>query len=165
MTEAGAVKFYVRSGMSPLPGAGIYTSVNRYTWYYRGFTDSVGVLMVLGLPMGLNYYMVSKTGYSVANGSVNVPSSGGVEVDVYLTKTLSALSADAMGNLDITSNPEGAQIYINGDVLNTITPVTITNLPEGEYILELAKDGYQSTTVVRIERGQTAIMTASLSPT
>lgn len=161
----GVIKFYVRSGMSPLPGTGIWTSVDRMTWNYKGFTDSVGMLMVQGLPSGIIYYMASKTGYGIGSGSVNVPSGGGVQVNIYLTKTLSIMSADVMGSLDITSNPAGAQVSINGELLKTLTPVTITDIPEGEYVLELAKDGYQATTIVRIARGRTAISTASLSPT
>jgi hypothetical protein len=167
MTESatGTIKFYVRSGISPLPGTGIWTSIDRMTWHYRGYTDSVGMLMVQGVPSGLNYYMASKTGYGIGSGSVNVPSGGGVQVNIYLTKTLSIMSADIMGSLDITSNPTGAHVSINGELLDTLTPVTITDIPEGEYILELAKDGHQATTVVRIARGRTATSTASLSPT
>lgn len=159
----GAIKFLVRSGTTPLPGASVYTSVNGYTWYYRGYTDGVGLLMVLGLPAGLNYYMVGKTGYSTVNGSVNVPANSGIQVDIYLTRTLSVMSVDMMGSLTITSNPEGAQVYINGDIQEALTPVTITDLPEGDYILELVKDGYGSTTVVRVARRQNVMTTASLS--
>jgi len=164
MTEslAGSIRFLVRSGTSPLPGAGIWTSINRMTWYYRGYTDSVGSLIVMDAPLGLNYYIVSKTGYNIATGSTNVPLSGGIQLNVYLTKSLSVMSADTMGSLKIASDPEGAQVYINGGILETITPVTITNIPEGDYVLELAKDGCRSATMVRIDRGQTAILTASL---
>ena len=166
MTESlatGAIKFIVRYGSSPIAGAKIYTSVNRITWYYRGYTDSVGVFIVMGLPTGINYYMVSAIGYNTASGSVNVIAPG-VQVDVYMTKSLSIVSAEMMGRLTITSNPEGALVYINGSMQELPTPVTIADLPEGDYALDLTKDEYGFTTLIRIMRGQTITAIASLMP-
>lgn len=160
----GAIKFIVRYGSSPVVGAKVYTSVNRITWYYWGYTNSVGVLIAQFVPAGLNYWMVSATGYNTASGTVNVIANGGVQVDVYMTKSLSIVSADMMGSLTITSNPEGAFVYINGSMQELTTPVTIANLPEGDYVTELTKDGYEFTTLVKVMRGQTATITASLTP-
>ena len=167
MTDAlqtGAIKFVVRYGGQPVVGAKVYTSSNRMTWYYRGYTNTVGILITMGIPTGLNYYMVGATGFNTVNGTVNVILNSMVEVDVYMTRSLSVVSMDMMGSLTITSTPEGAWVYINGAVQERPTPVTVANLPEGEYLIELATEGYYGATLARVVRGQTATTTASLSP-
>ncbi len=166
MTEllaTGSIKFIVRSGSMPVAGARVYTSINQITWYFRGTTDSIGVLMVIGIPAGLEYYMVSATGYNTARGSTNVPAGGGVQIDVYLTRALSSVSVNMVGNLTVNSVPEGARVYINESMQGLPTPVTIQDLPEGDYVLRLVKDGYADLiTPVTIMRGQTAIITVNL---
>ena len=166
MTEStGTIKFVARYGGQPIVGAKIYTSINRITWYYRGYTNSVGVLIVLGLPSGINYYMASATGYNSASGSGNVPAGGGIEIDIYMTKSLSVVSADMVGNMTVISNPEGACVYINDVIQEMNTPINVTDLPEGDYILELTKDGYKDLiTPVTIIKGQTMEITVSLIP-
>ncbi len=168
MTEilaTGSIKFIVRSGSTPVEGARVYTSVNQITWYFRGITNSIGVLMALGIPAGLNYYMVSMPGYNTARGSTNVPANGGVQIDIYLTKSLSTVSTDMVGSLTVSSTPEGAQVYINESIQELPTPVTIQGLPEGDYVLRLSKNGYEDLiTSVTIMRRQTAIMSANVIP-
>lgn len=167
MTElaTGTIKFVVRSGSLPLAGAGIYTSIDRMTWYYRGYTDSVGTLMVLGLPAGTNYYIVSKSGYHIVNGSTNVPANGGIEVDIYMTKSLSVAENNMVGSLTVISEPDGAWVYIDEMCQETPSPVTIVDIPEGDHMVRLVKDGYEDfIALVNIMRGQVATMTAQLVP-
>lgn len=55
--------------------------------------------------------------------------------------------------------------YINESIQELPTPVTIQDLPEGDYVLRLSKDGYEDLiTLVTIMRRQTAIMTANVTP-
>lgn len=166
MTEStGTIKFVARYGGQPLAGVKIYTSTNRITWYPRGTTNSVGVLMALGLPAGMNYWMASEVGYNSASGSGNVPANGGIEIDIYMTKSLSVASTDMVGNMTVISNPEGACVYINDVIQQMNTPITVTDLPEGDYVLCLTKDGYEDfITPVSIIKGQTAEITVSLIP-
>jgi hypothetical protein len=60
------------------------------------------------------------------------------------------LAAAQPGKLQITSNPEGARVLIDGEAVGT-TPYT-SNLPEGEYDVRVELDGYfpstESVTVV-----------------
>jgi hypothetical protein len=165
MTEStGTIKFVVRYGGSPIAGAKIYTSTNRITYYYRGYTSGVGVLMATGLPSGINYYMVSAQGYNAAYGYGNVPANGGIEIDVYMSKSLSIISADMVGNLTVISDPDGACVYINDVMQEIYTPVTISDIPEGDYILKLVKDGYEDLiTPITIIKGQTTEITLSLT--
>lgn len=166
----GSIKFYVRNySGAPIVGAKVYTSINRMTWYYRGYTDSVGTLVVLGLPAGTNYYMVSATGYTTASGSTKVIDNSMVMVNVYMAKSLSSVGT---GSLVVTSEPAGAYIYIDDAVQESLTPATIIDVPEGDHVLVLAKDGYSDyitpTTIVGgqiiMAGGQTTVVTASLVP-
>lgn len=166
MTDStGTIKFVARYGGSPIVGAKIYTSTNRISWYYRGYTNSVGTLMASGLPTGINYYMASATGYNAANGSGNVPANSFIEIDIYMSKSLSISSADMMGNITVISSPEGACVYINDVIQEIPTPVAIEDLPEGDYILRLTKDGYEDLiTPVTIIKGQTMEITLYMIP-
>ena len=163
MTEStGAIKFIVRYGSTPLAGAKCYTSQNQITWWFKGTTDSIGVLMALGVPSGLEYWMVSATGYNIARGSTNVPAGGGVQLDVYMTRSLSM--ASATGSLSVISNPAGACVYINEVIQENPTPVTIADLPSGDYVLRFFKDGYEDLiTPVTIISGQTAEISVNLT--
>ena len=110
-------------------------------------------------------YFRSATGYNISRGSTNVPANGGVQIDVYLTRALSTVSTDIVGSLTVISNPEGAWVYIDEVCQEIPTPVTISDIPEGDYILTLVKDGYEDLiTPVTIIRGQTAEITANLIP-
>ncbi|HWQ64215.1 MAG TPA: PEGA domain-containing protein [Methanospirillum sp.] len=50
------------------------------------------------------------------------------------------------GNIMISTNPEGAEIYIN-NTLRGVTPNKVAGLKEGPYIVNLSKEGYQNETM------------------
>jgi hypothetical protein len=61
--------------------------------------------------------------------------------------------SDGKGGIAVTSNPPGAQIYVNG-VLEGDSPLTV-NFPAGIYTIEARKEGYQSQKeTVRIQQGK-----------
>src|SRR3972149_1251992 len=73
----------------------------------------------------------------------------------------------AVGNLDISSTPQGASIYIN-DVLQTgiITPITITGLTPGSYTYTLRLANYHDFTgTIDTIGNQTVNVIATLVPT
>src|SRR3972149_10883475 len=157
----GSIRFSVRYGSVPIAGARVYTSINQSMWYFRGITNSTGTLIAIGVPAGLEYYMISAIGYNISRGSTNVPANGGSQVNVYLSKSLSVADAYMVGCLTICSVPEGAHVYINDSIQELPTPVTIQDLPEGDYIIRLTKDGYEDfITPVTILRDQEAVVTA-----
>ena len=72
----------------------------------------------------------------------------------------------AVGNLDISSTPQGASIYIN-DVLQTgiITPITITGLTPGSHTYRLTQPGYNDVTgTFTIVASQTTAVSVTMSP-
>lgn len=48
---------------------------------------------------------------------------------------------EGTGLLSANSNPEGSQVYIDGELQNVVTNETI-NLDPGDYFIEIKKDGY-----------------------
>jgi hypothetical protein len=50
------------------------------------------------------------------------------------------------GNIMLSTNPEGAEIYIN-NTLRGMTPNKVAGLKEGPYIVNLSKEGYQNETM------------------
>lgn len=162
----GAITFYVRSGTSPVPGAKVYINspgMPIYQYIYKGYTSTYGVLSVPYLPAGTNRYMVSKIGYNVASGSTTVYDGRSVTVNVNMTISLSTIGS--IGSLSIMSNPPGACVYINDSLQEMPTPVVINDMPEGDYVLTLVKEGYNDyITLITIVRGQTTTISTDLIP-
>ena len=46
------------------------------------------------------------------------------------------------GLVYVSSTPTNADLYINGEQFED-TPTTVSGLPEGEYLIQVRKDGYQ----------------------
>ena len=168
MVEAvGAIIFYVKSGATPVAEAKVYMNspgMPIYEYLYKGYTNAYGSLGVWNLPIGTNKYMISKTGYNTATGAVVVYANVGTNVNVDMVRTLS-IGTTIVGNLNIISNQPGACVYINDALQDMSTPVTIADLPEGNYAITLAKDGYNDYfTLATITGGQTATISANLVP-
>ena len=70
------------------------------------------------------------TGYRPYPKVFNVPG----ETDVFLNL------AKLVGKLNVTSNPDGATVEINGEVKPEKTPVTFALAP-GEYRVKVTRDG------------------------
>jgi hypothetical protein len=63
------------------------------------------------------------------------------------------------GSLYITSNPAGAQIWIDGDSTRYTTPDTVTNLDEGMYNVTLRLQDYKDTTfAISVTAEQTSVV-------
>jgi len=68
------------------------------------------------------------------------------------------------GSLNINSNPQGAEVYLNG-VYKGITPITIYELTPGKYQLQLRKSGYKDLiTFVDVISGTVSNYNFSLTP-
>ena len=62
----------------------------------------------------------------------------------------------SIGNLQITSDPIGANIFINNVNSGEVTPFTFQDLETGEYQITLKKEDYADTTIVAdVSTGQT----------
>jgi hypothetical protein len=76
------------------------------------------------------------------------------------------LSAEQQnGQIDIVSDPSGAEIWINGTDQSRVTPNSFIGPPQTLY-LTLKKDGYDAwTQQIAVVSGQTTPISATLTPT
>jgi serine/threonine-protein kinase len=66
-------------------------------------------------------------------------------------------AAAAKASLTVKSDPPGAHIWINGEVLAEVTPATLENLPIGKVDVKVGMEGYASKTEkVELAAGPTA---------
>jgi hypothetical protein len=64
------------------------------------------------------------------------------------------------GSVYLTSNPAGAQIWLNGTNTSLVTPDTVTGVDEGVYNITLKLTDYQDTTFsVSVTAGEMSIVT------
>lgn len=70
----------------------------------------------------------------------------------------------ASGSVEVTSEPDGAQIYVGGQ-LRGFAPVDVQDLPPGQHWIEASLDGYQrSGTFVEVTEGSSTIAHLDLDP-
>ncbi len=167
--DVGGLRFVVTYGQGAHTIERAYIYINSpgmpfYQYWLKGYTDAYGVLNISNLPTGTNKYIVSKPGYNSKSGSIVVIGGVSITVSVDLIPSLS-LGTVMVGNLDIVSNPPGACIYIDDVVQNAVTPVSIAEVPEGDHLLILTKDGYADyNTLATVESGRTTTISANLEP-
>ncbi|MCX9012990.1 MAG: PEGA domain-containing protein [Candidatus Methanoperedens sp.] len=70
------------------------------------------------------------------------------------------------GSLYVTSNPSGAEVYLNPEALTRgIAPLTISNIPIGEYSITLKKSNYyECTKTITVYENQQVIVNCDLTP-
>ena len=56
-----------------------------------------------------------------------------------------AILSGGRGKVKATSNPDGAEVFVNGEKMGQ-TPVTLRLKTKGEYTIEIKKDGYKPQT-------------------
>jgi peroxiredoxin len=92
---------------------------------------------IFDVMVGKHIVSVIKTGYSV------FPESAIVEVTEGLVAPVSFVLSQNIGGLFVNSTPQGAEIYLNHGNSGELTP-HLFNLPEGSYIVSVAKSGYSA---------------------
>ncbi|WP_169302025.1 PEGA domain-containing protein [Thermococcus gammatolerans] len=126
------------------PGASIYINET-----YKGKTP-----LTVDLMMGTYSIKLSKEGYQ--DYTLKVTLSPGE------SKTLSPSLTPAYGFLSVTSEPAGADVYIDGNYVGT-TPLTNYKLSPGEHEVKIKKDGYKEyTKTVTITAGEKKTLSTSL---
>jgi serine/threonine protein kinase len=89
-------------------------------------TSAVAVCAIAG---GAIYWVKSQAQESARGAAANAGNAG---------------SATSKGTIQVTSDPPGAAIWINGDLRGEVTPAAIAQLPTGSMIdVKLTKDGFE----------------------
>ncbi len=127
---------------------------------YQGLTSQI----VGNLAPGPHTVILRKSGYQDSSQTVTVRSAETTSLSV----TLSPLVNPAIGDLDVSSSPSGASVFINGDYrgeTRSAGPLYITAIPPGTYTIVLKKSGFNEySTTTQVVAGMTAQVTAVLSP-
>ena len=147
-------KQYGSLSVSSFPvGASLYVDT-----IYQGLTNQI----VGNLAVGPHTVSLKKSGYKDYSQTATVNNAQTTSLSV----TLSPLASPTTGDLDVTSSPSGASVYVNGDYqgeTRTSSPLYITGLSPGTYTTVLKKSGYQDyTTTAKIVAGTTAQVSATL---
>jgi PEGA domain len=78
--------------------------------------------------------------------------------------TTTAITAQGTGAVIVSSSPDGAGVYVDNSYRG-ITPLTVKDLPPGNYVLLLKQAGYNDwSTTVTVIPDQAISLTGSLSP-
>jgi len=81
---------------------------------------------------------------------------------LFLVSCVSAQGSTIKGSLEVTSNPSGAEIYLNDEFIG-YTPVTIEDLYPGIHYVRLDMSGYKSwEDIFEIKEGQTTYISHNL---
>jgi len=68
------------------------------------------------------------------------------------------------GSLALNSNPQGAQVLVNGEPAGT-TPLTLARVPAGSRVVRIELEGYEPwSTLVRVVANQRTRVTGNLTP-
>ncbi len=120
-----------------------------------GATDPTWVtpLAVSSLDPGPHSITVSKSGYVTDSRTIKVVSGGKSSVVIHLNQLTATLS--------VTSNPPGANVYVDGRDMGKLTPAQVS-VGKGQHVVLIRKMGYiDETASLQFALGQTV----ALSPT
>ena len=74
-----------------------------------------------------------------------------------------AVAPGTPGSLVVDSRPPDARVFVDGREIGR-TPVTLPNVPPGEHVVRIERDGYQTiSTTTRVEPGARARVAVSLT--
>jgi len=147
---------YGSISVSSLPvGASLYVDT-----IYQGYTNQI----VGNLAVGTHTVTLKKSGYKDYSQTATVYNAQTTSLSV----TLSPISSPTTGDLDVSSTPTGASVYLDGAYqgeTRSSGPLYITGLAPGSYSTVLKKSGYMDySTTAKIVAGTTAQVTAILQP-
>lgn len=85
---------------------------------------------------------VEKSGYTTYSSPITMPSAGQTTTIYATINPIVTPTPDQYGSLFISSQPSGAEIYLNGEYRG-LSPLTVYNLWPGTYTVRAEKTGYQ----------------------
>jgi len=97
--------------------------------------------------------------YTVSLTATNSAGSDFEEKTNYITVT-----EPEPGNIEVTSTPAGAAIWLDGEDTSKVTPITLENVPAGDHVVTLKLAGYaDASKEVTIVSGETATVSLALT--
>ena len=118
---------------------------------YKGTTPTT----LHNVPIGSHTVKLTKSGYNDVSSTVTVSSGQ--------TSSVSKTLATQTGSISVSSNPSGANVYLDGTSKGT-TPTTLHNVPIGSHTVKLTKSGYNDvSSTVTVSSGQTSSVSKTLA--
>jgi hypothetical protein len=138
-------------------GASVYLNGN-----YQGITSqSKGPLDVTGVSPGTYTVLLKKSGYQDYTTTTQILAGQTSQVFATLQQ---AVQPPATASAELTSEPSGADVYVNNVYLG-ITPLASQTAPVGTYNVTVKMEGYNPySTSVTLTAGQSVHINAALSP-
>jgi PEGA domain len=138
------------------PGGAVYLDGQ-----YQGITPAAEHLELTGMGTGRHTLSIQLTNFQDYMETVIVNAGQITRISAVLTP---AKNPSSVGNLQITSQPGGAEILIDNQYRG-ITPLTLSSFPAGNHTLLIRLNGYQDyQQVLTVVPGQDLLVSASLSP-
>ncbi len=103
-------------------------------------TDKITPDTLINIEKGAHQITLKREGYVDSTVTVNVEAGELSILNIQLKQYI------PQGSISIDSNPQGADIFMDGEPLGVQTPFTLSNLLEGNYQLTLTHPGYYDTT-------------------
>jgi Domain of unknown function (DUF4384)/PEGA domain len=111
-----------------------------------------------GTRSGTHAVEVRLSGYNTYNTSVNVPGGQTASVNAGLEQTVRS------GSVAFTSNPNGAEVYVNGQYVGT-TPTGAFSYPQGNYTAQFRLGGYNDVSLnFSVSANSNQTVPANLAP-
>ena len=119
--------------LSDPPGATVYLD-GVVVGTTRDPEQGQAPLRVSDVEWGEHSWRMELEGYATArNDQYIISNSGTKRIDIDLKLS---------GNLEVTTDPSGVTMYLNGEWQAQPTPIVFENLPAGTYIIRVSLDGY-----------------------
>ena len=132
----------------------IYTTPSSSNIYLDNSLKGSTPLTIQKVPIGSHTIKLSKSGYDDILRTITVSSGR--------TTTVSESLSLQSGSIKVSSNPSGANIYLDGRFKGT-TPTTLANVPIGSHVIKITKSGYNDISKsVTVSSGQTIYISENL---
>jgi hypothetical protein len=162
-TISGATRSSVYCPLVPdNTGNGLYVTSNpaNANIYVDGVLKGKTPLMLKDTAAGSHAILVILSGYADWKATVEAPSGGTRTVSAILKET----DTDVNQGLDISSNPGGAKIILDG-VEKGVTPKTLNNIAPGIHIIEIGYPGYNSwKSTIDVPETKIKVISVNLTP-
>ena len=117
-------------------------------------TGSVTPMELSGISVGPHAIRLELNGYAVWDSTVQVTTG---------TTLVAASLVSLVGTIDVSSDPTGAVILLDGDSTGLVTPAVLENVPVGQREVIIVLEGYAPEyNYVTVETGQTHYINAVL---
>jgi len=142
-TEAGkTVAYKIDLSKTPYDPTGIVKFVSEpagaeflLNQKSMGATPDSGILIAYTVPRGLYVVDARRTGDQTITDQLYVDDNAVTNYQVRMVPS-------PLGDLQVTSSPAGAQIYLDNGIIG-LTPLELSDVAVGEHTLEIRKDGFQ----------------------